>query len=419
MEKYIISGGRKLYGKVEIQSAKNSVLPLIAASVLRKGKTVIEKCSKLKDVIVMCEILRQIGGKYEFVEDNLIIDTTELNTWELPSMLTGEIRASLFMVGALLSRFGYAIMRKPGGCKIGERALDIHIDGLRTMGVVVDEGEELVFKGRKITSAKVKLRFPSVGATENLMMVAVRCKGTTIIENCAKEPEIVDLQKYLNLIGARVSGAGTDVIEIDGVDNLFNGEVNILPIADRIEIGTFLFAGFATGGELEFDCPMLKNSKILHRFFKNNACKIYANNGKIYNIEFNHKLRGFGKVVTGPYPEFPTDLQPQLVACASVHNGLTAVEERVFPDRFGYTVELAKLGAKVEVFKNLCLIQGGRLNAQSVTAGDLRGGAALVIGGLVADGDTEIKDVRHIERGYYKLEEKLSLLGAKIQRVIY
>jgi UDP-N-acetylglucosamine 1-carboxyvinyltransferase len=243
--------------------------------------------------------------------------------------------------------------------------------------------------------------------------------GKTTIRNCAREPEIVDLQNYLNLIGAKISGAGSCTIEIEGVDNLFKGEVEITPSYDRIEIGTILLAGMAVGGELELKEEMLKNSYVLLKIFKENACKIYSNNGKIYNIIFTSGSMGFGKVVVGPYPEFPTDLQPQLVACACAHSGLTAVEERVFPQRFAYTDQLKLLGADVSVFNNLCLISGAKMNGADVIAGDLRGGAALVIAGLIADGQTQVKNVGHIDRGYYKLEQKLSLLGADIKREMY
>ncbi|MBE5742744.1 MAG: UDP-N-acetylglucosamine 1-carboxyvinyltransferase [Clostridiales bacterium] len=419
MEKFVISGGNKLYGKLTANSAKNSILPLIAASIICEGVTEIENCPKIKDVIIMCEILRKIGGKAEFSGDKLILDTTDVFSWELPTDLTGEIRASLFIVGALLSRFGYALMQFPGGCKIGERPVDIHIDGLRCMGATVTCSDELVFNGKNLKSQTVTLRFPSVGATENLIMSAVKLKGKTVIKNCAKEPEIVDLQNYLNMRGAKISGAGKDVIEIEGVDKLSSKKVSFTPSIDRIEVGTLLLSASAVGGELEFDGEMVKNSYSLMKIFENNACKIYNNNGNIYNIEFKRRSLGFGKVVTGPYPDFPTDLQPQLVACACAHTGLTAVEEKVFPERFSYTEQLQLMGANIDLYKNLCLVEGGNLHGESVVAGDLRGGASLVIAGLVADGETQVKNVGHIDRGYYKLEEKLTRLGAKIRRERY
>lgn len=419
MEKYIIEGGRKLYGKVEIQSAKNSILPLIAASIIKEGKTRILRCPKINDVLIMCEIIQALGGSAFFEGDTLCIDTKNLNGWILPSDLTSEIRASLFMVGALICRFGYASIKMPGGCNIGERPIDIHVDGLKALGVNVSEGEEKTFYGKELTASEITLRFPSVGATENLMMTAIRAKGVTVIKNCAKEPEIVDLQRYLNSIGARVTGAGSSVIRVDGGINLTSEEVEITPSADRIELGTFLYALASVGGELEIDVKGIENSGLLNNFFKDNACKIYNNSGNIYNIGIVCPVNGFGKVQTGPYPEFPTDLQPQLVACACTANGITAVLERVFPKRFAYVEQLKEFGANAEVVENLCLIEGRKLHGARVTAGDLRGGASLVIGALSAEGTSEIRNVGQIDRGYYKLEDKLLKLGAKIKRESY
>ncbi len=419
MEKFIIEGGKKLCGKVEIQSAKNSILPLVSASIISGGKTRIKRCPKIKDVLVMCEIIREMGGKAEFFNEDLLLDTARINTWELPRKLTGEIRASLFMVGALLCRFNYASMRMPGGCNIGERPIDIHVNSMRKLGVVVSENEDIVFSGNLAKSGEVTLRFPSVGATENLMMCALKLKGRTVIKNCAKEPEIVDLQRYLNLIGGRVKGAGSSVIEIEGVDRFTKDEVSISPSLDRIELGTFLFAGASTGGELEIRAKDIENYRGIIKIFENNACKIYNNSDNIYYIGFSRPMKGFGKIVTGPYPEFPTDLHPQLIACGCSLVGLTAVEERVFPQRFGYVEQLKLLGANVGVYGNLCLASGGALKGTTVSAGDLRGGAALVIAGLFAEGVTEVKNVGHVDRGYYKIEEKLASLGAKIKRVSY
>ncbi len=419
MDKFIISGGQRLNGKVQLQSAKNSILPLIAASVIKSGKTRIKRCPKIKDVLIMCEIIKSLGGDYYFEEDTLCIDTSTVSSWVLPKSLTAEIRASLFIVGALICRFGCASILMPGGCNIGERPIDIHVDGLRALGVNVVEGEEKVFYGQKLTANNVTLRFPSVGATENLMMAALRAEGVTVLKNCAKEPEIVDLQRYLNLLGAKVKGAGTDVITIKSCALSTREEIEILPSADRIELGTLLYATASVGGELEIDLSGIRKSFVKNEIFKNNACKIHSINGNIYYIGFSRPIVGFGKVVTGPYPEFPTDLQPQLVACSSSANGVTAIVEKVFPKRFAYVDQLKQFGANVEIYNNLCLIEGCKLHGAKVTAGDLRGGAALVIGALSAEGESEIRNVLHVDRGYYKLEDKLSSLGAKIRRESY
>ena len=419
MDKFIISGGNKLYGRVEIQSAKNSILPLIAASVIKEGKTVIERCPKINDVIVMCEIIKALGGKYRFEKDNLFIDTENVSSWMLPPSLTAEIRASLFIVGALICRFGCASIRMPGGCNLGARPIDIHVEGFKALGVKVSEGDEKTFYGKSLNSNVITLRFPSVGATENLIMASIRAKGTTTIKNCAKEPEIVDLQNYLNAIGANVKGAGSSTVVVEGGINLSKTETSILPTSDRIELGTFLYATASVGGELEIDVKGIKKTDSSIKFFKDNACKIHSINDNIYNIGFFRPFDGFGKIYTGPYPDFPTDLQPQLVACACTANGLTAVIERVFPQRFAYTEQLKTFGAKVEVYDNLCLVEGGSLHGACATAGDLRGGASLIIGALSAEGVSEIRNVSHVDRGYYKIENKLSLLGAKIRRESY
>ena len=419
MDKFIINGRQKLQGNVSLQSAKNSILPLIAASIIKNGKTRIKRCPKISDVIIMCEIIKSLGGEYWFEKDTLCIDTSNVCSWVLPKNLTSEIRASLFIVGALICRFGCASVQMPGGCNIGERPIDIHVDGLRGLGVNVVLGEENVFYGHKLVSGNIALRFPSVGATENLMMAALRAKGVTVLKNCAKEPEIVDLQRYLNMLGAKISGAGSDVITIEGGVPVCSEEIEILPSADRIELGTLLYATASVGGELEIDMGGIRKSFVKNEIFKNNACKIHRINDNIYYIGFLRPIVGFGKIVTGPYPEFPTDLQPQLVACACTARGVTAIAEKVFPQRFAYTDQLKLLGANVEIFDNLCLVEGGSLHGAKITAGDLRGGAALVIGALSAEGETEIRNVSHVDRGYYKLEDKLSALGAKIKRERY
>ncbi|MBO4262230.1 MAG: UDP-N-acetylglucosamine 1-carboxyvinyltransferase, partial [Clostridia bacterium] len=355
MEKFAINGGKKLYGEISLQSAKNSVLPLIAASIMNEGKTFIEKCPRIYDVLVMMKIIVKLGGKAYFVGDDLVIDPADVNTWELPCDLTREIRASLFTVGALMSRFGYASICAPGGCNIGERPIDIHIDALRRLGVRTYEGETVVFKKNVGLDGKVRLRFPSVGATENIMMAAAVGDGRCVIENAAKEPEIVELQNFLNLLGAKISGAGTGVITVEGVSALSHKEVRYRPIADRIEGGTFLLATLACGGEVGFKGQSIPISSDLIKILDNNACKIYIKNGKIEHIRVSERPKGFGKIVAAPYPAFPSDLQPQLCAAACVADGVTVIEDKVFSKRFGYARELGKTGASIDVYDGLCV----------------------------------------------------------------
>ena len=417
MDRFVINGGRKLSGKVNIRGAKNSVLPLIAASVLNEGVTHIKNCPRIKDVYVMAKIIERLGGKFVFSGNTLSLNTENLRSWVLPEDLTGEIRASVFITGALISRFGYAETAKPGGCNIGNRPIDIHICALRALKVAVNEGERVSFNGARAESGKVVLRFPSVGATENAMMASVKLKGFTIIENCAEEPEIIDLQNYLNMLGARVSGAGTKTITVEGVDKLYRGEIEFTPRQDRIEAGTFLLCGACAGGEIEFNGLNKEESLPLCKIIGRNACKIYQKDDKIYNVKFYARKEGFGRVIAEPYPGFPTDLQPQITAAACLPEGLTVTEDRVFPSRFSYATELTKMGADLRVLENVCVISGRRLHGAVVSAGDLRGGAALCLAALGAEGETVVLNVSHIDRGYEDFEVRLRELGADVKRI--
>ena len=419
MDRFTVSGGNKLYGTPRIHAAKNSVLPIVAASALCEGKTIITDCPDIYDVLIMGEIIKSLGGKAAFANGTLLIDTENLRDWRMPCGLTQKIRASLFTVGALLARFGCASVCKPGGCNIGNRPIDIHIDAFRSLGVDVTEGENVLFKKNAESGGKVRLRYPSVGATESVMTFATSLKGVTVIENAAREPEIIDLQNYLNLLGAKVSGAGDSVIEVDGGYPLKNREITFKPSKDRIEAGTFLFAGAVCGGELTFFNEDLSNLDATLKILSNNACKIRPKNDRIVSVEFHTPYDGFGKIDAMPYPMFPTDLQPQLAAAACFARGVTAIEDKVFPDRFGYVYELEKFGADITRRDNLCVVVGkGELCGARAIAGDLRGGAALLIAALGADGVSEILNAEHIDRGYSFVENNFNSLGAKIKRVI-
>ncbi len=418
MDRFIINGGNPLYGIPEISAAKNSALPILAASVALCGKTHIKNCPEICDVAVMADIIENMGGKTVFRSNELTIDAIGLKTWRLPCELTKKIRASLFIVGALLTRFGAAEICRAGGCDIGDRPIDIHIDALRALGADVEEGETVKFKKKKTGGGKVKLRYPSVGATENAMLYAAGLKGESVIENAAKEPEIVDLQNFLNLLGVKVSGAGGERITVCGDGRRETGEVYFEPSKDRIEAGTFLLAGAICGGEMQFETRDLCNLTAVSKILSNNACKIRPKNDKIVCVEYCGLKKGFGKVVVSPYPGFPTDLQPQLVAAASFARGVTVVEETVFPKRFNYVEELLKTGADISVGGNLCAVNGkAGLVGASMVAGDLRGGAALALAALGADGRSQILGVNHIDRGYFAFEKKLRALGADVSRV--
>lgn len=414
--KYYVNGGNKLVGEITTQSAKNSVVALICATILTCGDVYIKKCPMIYDVLSLTRILRKMGAKVNFDNDCLYINTDNMTSACLPDKQTKNLRASLFMTGALLSRFGNASLCKPGGCVIGERPIDIHIDALKKLGAKFsEENGKYYFSCDKLKGTSIRLKYPSVGATENVMMAAVLASGVTVIENCAREPEIVDLQNFLNLMGAKIIGAGTRFMRIEGVKKLHG--IEYTPIPDRIETGTFLLAVACCGGELEIKGTSTQNIYSLIEKLSNNACKIQANNDNIY-IRVNNRVSGFGEIITSPYPGFPTDLQPILVSCASATQlgSRTSVKETVFEDRFKYVEGLRQMGANVQICGDRLVVVGSNLHGAKVFAPDLRGGAGLCIAGLVAEGTSEICNVKVIERGYENFVKKLSSIGAKIER---
>lgn len=418
MSKLCITGGEKLYGSVKVQSAKNSVLPLIACSVLYENEVRIKNCKKISDIVTMCEIFKGLGGKYYFDNDTLVLKPQKINDCLPSENLSTKIRASFFLAGALLSRFGKAEMILPGGCNIGKRPVDVHIDALKKLGYLAIDTENKVILQRKnkIKGTKIKLNFPSVGATENLIMASVFCDGEVVLENVAKEPEIVDLQDMLNLFGCSVSGAGTNRIKIKGVKKLKDEKIEFTPIGDRIEAGTYMLATASCGGEITINNIYYKNIYYIGKKISQNNCKIYIENDKI-NVIYNNRGVGFGKIQTKPFPFFPTDLQAPFCVLAGISNGYTQIYENLFENRFGHIKELEKMGLDAKVKENSVSIQGVRsLHGAKVVATDLRAGAALIIAGLCAEGYTEIENVDLIDRGYYQIEKTFSLLGGKITR---
>ncbi len=414
MEKFLINGGRKLNGSIKIESAKNAVLPILAGSILTEEEVVIKNCPKIKDVLNMVEILNGLGVYAEFYGNDIVVNSKNIFGYEIPEKLMCKLRSSIFMMGALLSRMKKAVLYYPGGCDIGDRPIDIHLNGLKSMGAFISEvNGEIVCSGGSMKSSKIKLPFPSVGATENLMLSAVKLKGRTVIENVAREPEIKDLAKFLNLMGAKIKGAGGNTIVIDGVKKLHGVEYQ--PISDRIEAGTYIIASAITGGDVEIVNVNYENIYPLLDKFCNNTCKVSVNND-IIHIKGVEGRKGY-KLITGPYPEFPTDLQAPAMALATVSEGVSEITETVFEKRFKQVEELVKMGANIKVVGNTATIEGvKRLKGTKVFAKDLRGGASLVIAGLVADGKTVVSGVEYIDRGYFKMEEKLKMLGADIKR---
>ena len=416
MDKFIINGGERLYGKVWAQGAKNAVLPLLAASVLTDEQVKIRGVPPINDVENMFRILTEVGCKVQRKKDYALIDSSNAVSHEIPARLTKELRSSVFMLGSVLTRFRRAKISYPGGCDIGLRPIDLHLSGLKRLGVKIEERDGYIHcEADKLVGADVLLDFPSVGATENIMLAAVKAEGITVLRNAAKEPEIVDLQNFLNAMGARVRGAGSGTVLIEGVKTLRG--VEYTPIGDRIEIGTYLIAAATCGGEIEATGVPHENIAALLHKLRENGCKIHTKNDKIL-LSSTGKLKSVDLVETMPFPAFPTDLQAQYASLCATAYGSTLVVETLFETRYRYAAELKRMGADITVRGRTALIRGvEKLHGASVTASDLRGGAALVIAALKAEGQSAVLDLTHIDRGYADFEGKLRRLGAKIRRV--
>lgn len=416
MEKLIINGGQRLYGSLEIQRAKNAVLPLLAASILTDETVRIRKLPKISDAENMLHILRELGCRIECDGTDAVIDSSNAASHEIPAVMTREIRSSIFMLGSVLTRFHRAKIAYPGGCDIGLRPIDLHLSGLKKLGVdISEEGGYIHCRADCIKGAEIVLDFPSVGATENIMLAAVKAQGKTVIRNAAKEPEIIDLQNFLIRMGARVSGAGTADIVIEGVDALHGADY--IPMGDRIEAGTYLIATAICGGEIETKGVFGENLAALLHKLRENGCKIHTENDTII-LRSDGNLSSVDLVETSPFPGFPTDLQAQYATLSCLARGTTLVVENLFETRFKYASELKRMGADITVRGKTAVIRGvAALHGASVTAGDLRGGAALVLAGLAAEGRTEVLDLSHVDRGYGEFERKLRLLGARVRRI--
>ncbi len=417
LQKYIINGGKKLNGEVEIDCSKNAYLPILAACIMCDGVVTLKNCPNFTDIDAMLKVLKVLGAKIEKDETTLYIDCKNIEFSFIPSDLTKIIRSSIFVLGALLARLKKAKISYPGGCDIGLRPIDLHLKGLRQLGVEVQEKHGYIYcDATNLKPNIITLDYPSVGATENLIMACVLTSGTTTILNAAQEPEIVDLQNFINKMGGKISGAGTSQITIEGVSCLKG--VVYTPIPDRIIASTLLIACAMTGGELLLTgCEPKHFLSITDKLIKS-SCKIVSNNDKIY-IQSSGMLNSFGFLDTGPYPSFPTDVQTQMLAMATICSGNTVICENVFESRFKVVPELCKMGAKIKVFNNTAFVEGVKnLFGATVYARDLRGGASLVLAGLCAKGYTTVCDIFHIDRGYSKLEKTLTTLGADIHRVV-
>ncbi|HHY36671.1 MAG TPA: UDP-N-acetylglucosamine 1-carboxyvinyltransferase [Firmicutes bacterium] len=415
MERFAIIGGVPLQGTVHVNGAKNATLPIMAATVLAAGRCTICDAPYLRDVTVMTRILESLGAEVRREGRNLSIDTGQIDNWEIPENLMRETRSSIFLMGALLARKGKVRVAYPGGCNIGPRPIDLHLKGLRALNAQITERHGYVYAETKgLRGAEVHLDFPSVGATENIMMAAVRARGTTIIRNAAKEPEIVDLQNFLNKMGARIRGAGTDTIKIDGVESL--GPISYTVIPDRIETGTFMVAAAMTGGEILIENGIFEHVEPI-------AAKLREAGAEVEGGETGIRVRGTGRLVgvdikTLPYPGYPTDMQPQTMAMLSIAKGTSVIIENIFANRFKHVDELLRMGAQIKTEGRAAIIRGVEgLTGSAVEASDLRAGVALILAGLVAEGKTTIDNIYHVDRGYEAIEKKLQKLGAQIWRL--
>lgn len=416
MNKFIIEGGHKLYGSITVPTAKNSILPIMAGCLLSKEKIVIHKCPKYSDIDNMINILKHLGATVELKNDDLIIQAKRIQKTIIPKELSDKLRSSIFTLGPILARKGNATIYNPGGCTIGSRPIDLHLFGLKKMGAkIIEKPEYCECKSKKLKGCEITLSFPSVGATENLIMAGVLADGVTRINNPAKEPEIVDLANFLNSIGAKIYGTGTDVIVIEGVDKLSGGEYT--PISDRIIAGTYLLTTLACKGEVEICNTNPEHIQDLLKKLENNTCNITTKSDRII-VQCNDRLKSISDVETKPYPLFPTDLQPQLMTALCLAKGTSSITENIFETRFKHVDYLNSMGAKILIQDNMAIIKGrSYLVGKEVESKDLRGGASLVIAGLVAKGTTIVSGVNFIDRGYENLEESLTKLGAKIKRI--
>lgn len=416
MNQIIVRGGKRLNGSVRIGGAKNAVLPIIAASLLAsEGESVIHDVPLLDDVKIMHRVLGSLGVRAEYYNESLRVNAEKVTSYEASYELVRKMRASFLIMGPLLARFGQTRVSLPGGCAIGTRPIDQHLKGFEAMGARIELGQGFIearVKGR-LTGAKIYLDVASVGATENIMMAAALATGTTVIENAAREPEIVDLANYLNAMGSKVRGAGTGVIRIEGVERLSGAIHTVIP--DRIEAGTYMIAAAITKGAVQVEGAIFDHMMPVVSKLQEMGVEIREMENGLY-VYADHRLKAVD-VKTLPYPGYPTDMQSQMMALLAVSEGTAVVTETVFENRFMHVEELQRMGAHISVDGRTAVVNGvGRLNGAKVCASDLRAGAALILAGLVAEGETEVSGLHHIDRGYVDIEGRLRALGADIRR---
>lgn len=412
MSEYVIYGGKRLEGEVFVDGSKNAVLPIMAATLLSGEVTYLENCPKILDVEIMIEILKQLGCQVEWQGKILKIDTKSLQTFDIDESLVKKMRSSIILLGALIGRCGEAKICQPGGCQLGARPIDLHLSSLKKLGVEINQNNESILcKSTHLRGAIIHLNLPSVGATENIMLTATLAEGDTVIYNAAKEPEIIDLQNYLNTCGAKVYGAGTQTIYIKGVKSLRGASYQVIP--DRIIAGTYLVAAAITRGEVTLRKVNVESLKAIIEKLQEIGCQIRTEENLVHLVA-PYRLKGT-QIITAPYPGYPTDMQSQMMALLCTCETPSQIQENLFESRFKTAEELNKMGAKITINEHTASIMPNcKLTGCRIQAKDLRGGAALVLAGLAADGCTIVEDIEHIKRGYEDIVGDLMNLGGLI-----
>ena len=414
----VINGGNILEGEIDVQGAKNAVLPILAATILNGGKNVIYNCPELRDVKITVEVLENLGCRVEKNGKTLVVESDNISGYTIPDELMRQMRSSIIFLGAIIARFKKAVVSMPGGCEIGNRPIDLHLKALRLLGVEISEAHGYInCTTDGLVGADIHLDFPSVGATENIMLAACMADGVTTISNAAKEPEIEDLQNFLNRMGAKISGGGSNYIRIEGVKRLYAVEHSIIP--DRIAAATYLCAAAATGGGAVLRKVNSEHMGAMIAVLRDMGCRVYDEKNRIIIASPKSRLKAVKRIVTMPYPGFPTDIQSPFTALCSIASGTSVFVENIFENRYQHVEELRRMGADIKVDGRIAVVQGvERLSGAKVVAKELRGGAALIVAGLAAEGTTTVESISYIDRGYENIENCLSSLGANIKREI-
>jgi len=417
MQRLVIEGDTRVSGDIKVHGAKNSALPLLAATILGKTGSVLHNCPMLSDVFAACRILSYLGCKCVREIDSVIVDTANLTHFEVPDELMREMRSSIVFLGAILGRLGRCRLSFPGGCDLGARPIDMHISSLKQMGVVIKEEHGFLDCSipKELKGAIISLSFPSVGATENIMLAAVLANGETEIRNAAREPEIIDLAEFLNACGAKIHGQGGSTIYITGVKELGGCEYSVMP--DRIVAATYLGAAAITNGELSLQQVRPRDLDAVTPVFEEMGCSVYPYSDRIF-INAKRPLKAVKTIRTMPYPGFPTDVQAIVMACLCKANGTSVIVENIFENRYKHAGELRRMGADIKIEGRVAVVEGvSKLYGAQVQATDLRGGVALILAALCAEGTTSISEIKHIDRGYEQIENNLKKIGANIKRV--